>query len=161
MAVANPNTSPRRIVLKDLGGYNGSGMDEVASGIFSPGHLIKRDSAGKYLKHATEGGFAELIFATEAVLNQGKSIDDAYAIGDVVFYHVGLPGEVIFAYLKGGVNYAVGDTLMSDGAGCLKKTGSPSTTTVTAKECIAVVETALNLSASAAVPAARSAVRIV
>lgn len=145
----------KTIVLKGQFGQHEEGL---ASGIFSPGHLLKIDSDGKYLKHATEGGYAERAFAKEATLNQGKTVADAYAVGDVAFVYLALPGDVVQAVLKAGVSYAVGDQLISAGDGTLKKL-SAAGSGVTVKQPIAVVETALNLSASGAV-ATLSPVRV-
>lgn len=148
------NSTPRTILLKACCGV----QDEaLASGIFSPGHLIAKDSNGKVLKHATEGGFAMPRIATEAVLNQGKTIDDAYAVGDLAFYREVARGEHVQAFLKAGANYAQGDLLMSAGDGTLKKVSSPSSG-VTVKQALFEVVTALNLSASGAV-STRTSVR--
>lgn len=147
MPLANPNTTPRTIVLKDFGGT----QDEaLAVGIFTPGHCLKLDSAGKVLKTSVEGADILTRVATEAVLNQGKSIDDAYAVGDVAFFRVPKPGEFCYVYLKAGVSYAIGDDLIHSTDGTLKK-ASGVTSGVTVKKVVAQVRTALNLSATAAV----------
>lgn len=134
-----------RIVLIGCGRQE----EAVAVGILSPGHLIKLDSAGKVLKHATEGGYSERAFAVEDAL-QGKTKSDAYAVGDVVTYHLAAPGDEVQAVLKAGVSYAIGDDLISAGDGTLKKL-SAAASGVTVKQVVAVVKEALNLSASGAV----------
>ena len=131
--------------------------EAIASGIFSPGHLIKLDSSSKVLKHATEGGYAELLFGIEHSLD-GKTIDDAYAVNDLSFYVVGKGSNTVFAYLKAGYNYAVGTQLISAGDGTLKPVANAATG-VTVKQIIGVVTDALNLSATGAV-SARTAVRL-
>jgi hypothetical protein len=132
--------------------------EAIASGVLSPGHLIMLDSAGKVLKHATQGGYAERLFATENAL-AGKSIDDAYAIGDVVPYNVSEPGDIVNALLAPAVAYAIGDQLISAGNGTLKKASLVSTG-VTVKQIIGVVTQAIDLTAGGAV-ATCSPVRLV
>ncbi len=91
-----------------------------ASGILSPGHLLKIDSDGKVLKHATVGG-RSTYFAKEDPL-AGKTVDGAFAVGDLVPYHVAQPGDRIQARLPAGAAAVViGNTLISNGDGCLVK----------------------------------------
>lgn len=137
----------KRIVLIGCGRQE----EALAVGIFSPGHLLKLDSAGKVLKHATEGGYSERAFAVEDAL-RGKTTADAYAVADLATYHLAAPGDEVQAILKAGVAYAIGDDLISAGDGTLKKL-SAAATGVTVKQVIAVVKEAKDLSASGAVAA--------
>ena len=131
----------------------------LASGIFSPGHLVKMDSNGKVLKHATEGGPAEAMFATEDAL-QGNTTATAYAVGDLATVILPVKGAVVNAMLKAGDSYVRGDLLISAGDGTLKEVGQAASA-VSTTEVLAVVEAAaVDLSASAAVDTL-GAVRII
>lgn len=135
----------------------GRQIEPIAVGIFSPGHLLKLDNAGKSLKHATEGGFTLCLFAEEDAL-QGKTVADAYAVGDVTTARFYQRGDVVNALLKAGVSYAKGDQLISAGDGTLKK-ASAVTSGVTVKQIVGEIRDALDLSASGAV-AAKTAVLV-
>jgi len=110
---------PKRIHL--LG--DGRHEEFVAAGVVRPGDLIKMDSDGKVVKHASAGGYAERLFALEDAL-QGKEIGDSYAADDVVGAVVAQPGDVVYAWLSWGENVTKGDTLVSNGDGALKKLSS-------------------------------------
>lgn len=105
---------------------------EAASAI-TPGNLIELSSAGKVQNHATAGGEVLPMFALEDEL-QGNGIEDAYASGDKVQCWVAQRGEIVYARLADGESVAIGDFLVSNGNGCLKKhtafahTGSEETT---------------------------------
>lgn len=128
----------------------GCGIHEeaLASGILSPGHLIKLDANGAVLKHATEGGYAESAFAKEQAL-LGKSVDDAYAVGDLVPYVIADRGDIVSAIVLAGTTYAKGDILISDGAGALKKASAMTGGIAASLQAIAVVETAITVNATA------------
>jgi len=112
--------TPKRIHL--LG--DGRHEEAVAAGVIRPGDLIKLNSDGEVVVHASAGGYAEHLFALEDAL-QGRTIDHAYADDEVVSHVVAETGDVIYAYLSWGENVAKGDLLTSNGDGSLKKvTGS-------------------------------------
>ena len=92
----------------------------VANAIIIPGMLIERMSTNKVRKHATASGNASAIFAIEDEL-QGNGIDDSYAAASVVKCGYFIPGEEVYAILADGENVAIGDLLVSNGAGFLKK----------------------------------------
>lgn len=129
----------------------------IASAAFTPGNLVALLSTGKYAKHATEGGYAELIFAAEDAL-QGKAKDDAYAANDIAMLAVEEPTNQVYAFIKAGQNVAIGDQLISAGDGTLKRAAGAATG-VTVKQIIAVAMEALDLTATGAV-ATRLAVRL-
>jgi len=114
-----------------------------------PGSLLKKDSAGLVLKHATASGFHERWYAVEDPL-EGKTVLDAYAASTRVTSHLVTPGGKIQAILAAGTNYVVGDELASAGDGTLKKTGSEATGE-TLEQVAGFVQTALDLSATGAV----------
>jgi hypothetical protein len=119
---------PKRIVLK---GSDDDYEEAIASGVIVPGELIKLTSggtndltqdSGKDRRVVVETGVgvsAEALFALEDAL-QGKTIDDAYAIGDRVFYYIAERGDVIYAFLAAGNTTNVGDQLVPSGAGHLQ-----------------------------------------
>lgn len=146
-----------RIVLISTAGRQEQEAD--ANAAINPGNLLEVLSTGKVQKHATEGGLAERSFATEDAL-QGNTIATAYAADDKVFIVFALPGDVINALIKAdpGTNIAVGDVLISDGAGRLiAETEAATATTVADRVAIAVE--AIDLSATGAVDT-HAAVRI-
>ncbi len=102
----------------DLGEYVHD--EKLANAALSPGHLLERLSTDKVQKHATEGGYWNRTVAKENPL-YAQSVDDAYAANDVVQIKVAQPGSRCALLLKAGVNYAIGDKLISDGAGRVKK----------------------------------------
>ncbi len=133
--------------------------EAIASGIFSPGHLLKMDSADKVLKHSTEGADGAIRVALEQPYT-GKTVADAYAVGDTAFYRECLPGDVVAVFLKAGVNYnTLNVELIHDGAGCLKLKSAATSAGVVKRVVAELLET-VNLSATAAV-ATLAKVRIV
>lgn len=115
--------------------------EDVADAAISPGNLIEITATG-CKKQATADVACEAAFAAEDAL-QGKTVSDDYAAGDVVSYILPVKGGVVNAILKAGTNYARGAKLAAVGDGTLDPVG--------AAVPIAVVEKALDLSASAAV----------
>lgn len=115
-------STPRTIVLKAHTGHNHE--ERAAAAALKPGHLIMLNSSDKVLKHATAGGWAEALFATEDAL-QSKSIDDAYAADDIVSYHQASKSDIIKARVAANASaIVIGDKLVSNGDGCLKKASS-------------------------------------
>lgn len=104
-----------------------------ASGAITPGHLIKRHTDGTALVNSTAGAVAEMLFAHEDSL-QGKTIDQAYASGDVVRHHVAQKGDVIYAWLAAGENAAVGAKLSSNGDGTFQVQSSTEATLAWAEQ---------------------------
>jgi len=91
-----------------------------AAAAITPGMLLKLDSDGKVQKHDSAQGTAIPMFALEDEL-QGKGIAEDYASGDRVQVWIAQRGEQVYALLKDGTSVAIGDYLVSDGAGALKK----------------------------------------
>lgn len=106
----------RTIQLKGKGRYE----EARAAGAIKPGHLIKRTSADAVVVHATAKGAGGRYFALEDAL-QGKTVDGAYASGDVVPFTCAQPGDEIMARLSAGENIIIGDALESNGDGALQK----------------------------------------
>ena len=107
-----------RIDLITSGRYE----EAVAVGIVSPGMLMEMDSAGKVLAHSVAGGNAEgderLIAMGDSL--QGKNVDQAYAVGDIVPFMIPKSGDVFAILLAAEENITAGDELTSKGDGLFK-----------------------------------------
>jgi hypothetical protein len=128
------STTPKTILLR---GDQRIALEAQAatSAAIKPGMLIERTSAGTVQKHVSSPGRAPALFAKEADY-AGKSIDDAYADGDVVpFYHC-QPGDVVYAWLQAGDDVAVGAALQSAGDGSLEAVDSDGHAVATALEAV-------------------------
>lgn len=111
--------------------------EALASVAIVPGMLLARD-AGKVKPHAVDSGVANLHFAVEDGA-QGRTIDDEYAIDDTVHFVTVPPGATINALLAAGsAAVVVGDKLVSDGDGTLKKLVAATGGTVVAEALEAV-----------------------
>lgn len=108
------NATPRRIELKGPGRYE----ESRATAIIKPGHLIAIDGDGACAPHTVAGGRCEKAFAIEDAL-RGRTIDDAYAVGDLIPYIMPQPGDWVNVLIKAGQNVSKGDHLVSNGDGCL------------------------------------------
>lgn len=91
-----------------------------AAAALTPGHLVELTSANKVQKHSTAGETAIPMFALEDEL-QGKEISDDYAADDPVQVWIPTRGDRVYALLANNENVAVGDFLVSNGDGTLKK----------------------------------------
>ena len=99
-------------------------MEEYAAvAAITPGMLIELTSTGEVQVHDAAAGVGEKMFADEDQF-QGKTIADAYAVGDKVSCWLPQRGDVVYAFLADGENVAVGAKLVSDGAGALQEAGS-------------------------------------
>ena len=92
----------------------------IANTTITPGMLVQLHTDGKLKPHATAAGPCLPMFALEDEL-QGKGIDDNYANLDPVQVWVPTRGDIVYALLKDNENIAIGDFLVSDGAGSLQK----------------------------------------
>lgn len=101
--------------------------DHNAAAAITPGMLIERISAGTVQKHGTAKGVAISLWALDRP-ELNKAITDDYATGDEVKAFHAYPGCIINALLKNGENVAIGDKLVSDGAGGLQKYVAPQDT---------------------------------
>jgi len=121
-------------------------FDAGAAGIY-PGMLVKLNSSGDVVIHATSAGAALAMFAAEDAL-QGHTVADAYTSGEKVTVLLPSKGTKVNALINAGarVDIAIGDHLISNGDGTLCEAGGG-----TSEEVIAVAAEALDLSASGAV----------
>lgn len=99
----------------------GQTKELVAAGAITPGHLIQRDVNGKFAVHNTAEGNATPIFALEKEYT-GSTISTAYAAGEKVIGLFARNGTEVYALLPANAAAVViGDELVSNGDGTLKK----------------------------------------
>jgi len=93
-----------------------------AGGAITPGHLINRNTTvDAVVVHATAEGNAYPLFALENDVF-GKDVADAYAANDRVLMVLAAPGAEIHALIPAAaIAIVVGDELVSNGDGTLKK----------------------------------------
>ncbi len=86
-----------------------------------PGYLIERTSAGLVQAHSTAGGPAEKLFAIEDA-EQGKGIDDAYAVSVPIKTWKPVPGERVYAEhdTTSGGALTIGEFVESAGDGTVR-----------------------------------------
>jgi hypothetical protein len=111
-------STPRAHTIKLIG--DGRYEEGIAGpGVTLPGHLIAPRADGTYLPHTTAGAKTGSLFACEDSF-QGKTINDAYASGDLIQIYVAEEGDVINAWLPVGQNVTPASYLTSNGDGTLK-----------------------------------------
>lgn len=93
--------------------------EDVATTAISPGMLVDLTPTGGVKYHGTADVSAVSRFAIEADV-WGKTIDDAYAIGDTVVYAAVPSGSQVQAIIADGQTITRGDFLCSAGNGTLK-----------------------------------------
>lgn len=109
-------TNINTIVLRGKGHHD----EGVCGSAILPGEAVRLAADGEYDPETLAADAAAgrgLAIATEAALNEGKTIDDAYAADDVLFFYIPLPGDHIHALVKSGEDINVGDFLDVEGAG--------------------------------------------
>jgi hypothetical protein len=110
--------SYKSVIVKN---YSNVFEEFVAATAILPGMLVEQTPAAATVRvHSTSSGPAIPMFAIEDAL-QGKGIDDAYATGDEVRVWIPGRGDKVYAMIADEENIAIGDRLVSDGAGRLKK----------------------------------------
>src|ERR1044072_8253678 len=101
----------RTIVTK--GKSYGHHDEGILDTIVSPGMHIQLAADGHY--DPSPATAAELVKTNPMIVKedayQGKTVNDAYAVGDVVFYYEPIPGDHCLLLVKSGENIAVGDYL--------------------------------------------------
>lgn len=87
----------------------------------TPGYLLEITSAGLVKAHATDGGWALPMFAVEDQ-HQGGTITTAFeASATIPLCWLPTRGDEVYALLADGETVVIGDKLISNGAGKLKK----------------------------------------
>jgi len=140
-------SSYNRIDLSGDGVYE----EAIGSGTVKPGHLVELTSGSAVKVHATEGGYAEIAFATEDQ-HQGGTVDDSYATTERVSYVIPRRGRRIQAILKAGESVNPSTNLVSAADGTLIAEASVSSGT-TVKQIIGKPMETLDNSSSTAVDA--------
>lgn len=107
------------LLIGDLGETHDERRAAAGTAI-KPGHLITKTAADEVTQTVTAGASIEVIVAKEDSY-QGKTVDDAYAPGDPVFFHQCVPGNKIQVILKAGENVSPADYLTPNGDGRVKK----------------------------------------
>lgn len=111
----------------------GDAIEEfTATAAITPGMLVQLDSTGADLvkPHCTADGNVLEMFALENEL-MGGGIDLAYASGDPVQVWIPGDGDIVLGILAASQNVAIGDFLVSNGDGYLRKWITPTSGTVT------------------------------
>lgn len=98
---------PKKIRLKCSGHYD----EGVVGTAFKPGMAIELQSDGEF--HPVDSAAATAVkegfkIAIEDAL-QGKTIDEAYVVGEICRYYVPRPGDHLYVMVKSGENIAVRD----------------------------------------------------
>lgn len=93
--------------------------------------------------HATAGGKHQRIIAIEDAL-QGRTADDAYAVGELCRFVQPQQGDMVWLRLKDGQNCLATSYLESNGDGTVRVAGTPN------DKSLAQAEEALDLSAAGA-----------
>lgn len=105
------------IILKN---YNNNFEEFTAASVIKAGNLVQQIANGSIQNHALLGGSVLPMFAKEDSL-QGKGIEDSYAIGDKVTVWIPIRGDLVNATLANNEVVVIGDFLVSNGDGTLKK----------------------------------------
>lgn len=123
----------------------------VLSEIVKPGYLLQLASTNLVAYHATAAG--EVLIPMFAQENEflGKTVGDAYAVGDKLQVWIPTRGDQVNAVLKAGQKVVIGDNVVSNGDGTLKKTTSTASDPLTAGMIVGVAVEAVDLTASGAV----------
>jgi hypothetical protein len=136
-----------RNTVEVLTGDYGPKKEALAAAGITPGMLLERDSNNKFKAHATAGGHAQSLFAVEDDL-QSNEITTAYSTGNRVFARVFRPGDEVYALIANGENIAIGDKLVSNGDGYLKKRTEDSSGTIVEEYVVTYALEAVDLSDS-------------
>lgn len=91
-----------------------------AAAAITPGDLLKLNADNTVQDHDTAGAATMIWVAKEDYL-QGKTIDQAYAVDDVVAIHNAQKGHKLNLRLAASQTIAIGDGLTSNGDGKIKK----------------------------------------
>lgn len=122
-------TAAARTIFLD--GHRGVREELVAASGTSikPGMLIRRTSTNQADVHNVSGGGGPALLAVEDEYQYSApsgGVDQVYTAGTPVFCEYVMPGALRYVLLKASENVAVGDFLISDGAGLfIKTTGTP------------------------------------
>lgn len=99
---------------------NGHHLEGEADAAITPGMAVEMAADGLF--DPPQGTQAEtlkggLFIAKEADLNAGKTITDAYADGDILFYYAPNHGDVVHVFVKALEDIDIGDKLVVEAGG--------------------------------------------
>lgn len=94
--------------------------EHVAASTITPGQLLELTSADKVQAHSHAAGNVLPMFALEDEM-QGKEIGDTIAAAGQVQCWIPNRGDVVLGILADGQSVVIGDLLVSNGDGSLKK----------------------------------------
>jgi hypothetical protein len=111
MALAGANT----IVLKSKGHHD----EGIAGAAITPGMAVELQADGKYdqMTTAQAGALKRSVQIAKEDDKQGKTITDAYADEDILFFYSVMVGDHINLLVKLGEDIDVGDVLVVEGGG--------------------------------------------
>lgn len=96
-----------------------------AGGALKPGHNLVLNSSNQVVVNPTAAAAGSTAFSNFFAKEDGligKTVDDAYASGDLVPVHMAHAGDKIQGRVAAaGAAIVVGDRLVSNGDGCVKK----------------------------------------
>lgn len=95
------------------------GLAILAAEVITPGMLIVRDANGLLIPNNVVDLPSPTCIAVEDTYS-GKTIDEDYEIGQMVFATYARRGDVLLLWLKSNVTVVGGDLLSSNGDGMLK-----------------------------------------
>ena len=116
-----PTVNPHTIVLR--GDLHKRHEEAAAATNIKPGHVIKKNSAGKVIPHNTAGAGGQMWVAKEETLIGGTISTHVYlaANEDIVFYHMPQSGDLLYCRVAAGAAaIARNAPLTSAGDGTLK-----------------------------------------
>lgn len=127
-------------VIQGLGGSNGDPIvDEALSAAGSaikPGHLLEELAAGTVQEHSTAATNTQRLVALTN-LASGKTIDDAYAVGETVRYGAFSGGQVAFLRVAAGTAAIANRAyLQSNGDGTVATLATDAATDDTQRESV-------------------------
>lgn len=129
-------TTRNTIVLKSVSLAQRTEETRVGATAITPGMLVTRDSSGLLIPHGTAGG--TFVAGEVAVEDRyiGRTVDDAYAAGELARTYITQPGDVVQLILNGGENAAIGSKLSSNGDGTVQVVASTEGVTFEAVEAL-------------------------
>ena len=118
------STIGKRTIYVGAAGENNSKpmtVEGVAVAAHLPGTLLKQTASGLEAQDATATDRAALpLFADKDSMRQ-KSVDDAWVINENMAAVLGRSGDILNVLVATGQTLAIGDALVSNGAGLLIK----------------------------------------
>lgn len=145
LATGPTAVGPNTILLR-VNRISDKAGEAYAGGTITPGDIIRSKANGDVIRHDQAGKFYPVLIAKEDTF-QGKTIDDDYSSGDVVFFHRAMEGDTWNANIAASQGIGFGDFLASNGDGKLKVCGASDTALATAEAALTSVASVQRLEA--------------